>query len=99
MYVCIYIYIYILIDQREASPSAQCLDVDQGILVDLQIHGALQPIRQLGLATALHGHPPGSGGYMLWKHGHPPGGEGCLNMINMDIYIYHYISIFIMISR
>jgi hypothetical protein len=58
-------------------------------LVDLQIHGALQPICQLGLATALHGHPPGSEVTCCENMAiHLVGGEGCLNMINIWISIY-----------
>lgn len=38
---------------------AKALDINQGILIDFQIHGKLQPICQFRLATFLHSHPPG----------------------------------------
>lgn len=45
--------------QKNRNEYAKALDINQGILIDFQIHGKLQPICQFRLATFLHGHPPG----------------------------------------
>ena len=45
--------------QKNRNEYAKALDINQGILIDFQIHGKLQPICQFRLATFLHSHPPG----------------------------------------